>query len=421
MTTQPEGLTSRLLADDLAGPSFASRPPVISEPENVEQVAEAALGMEPDQVSLEAELPANVALLCVSRASFEGLPSFKLHFHYRSQVRAAALSQDLEEQRPPELVLAKIAEETNSGDSPWRDAYYDMMSWWAPKRKLVQWIRVLLSTAEEPRLIVWDNTDYEIPWELFYQKIQGAEGRWLGELIPVIRWITVHDGGKPWHYDAQEHRCVGGLLMLEEPEMAVRPDGFKRYEIEQRVQTMYELARRLDVPTHPFGLLVIRCHGVYSKDIRRYTLAGLSLNEYTEFPMQALSEAGALVFINACVAARPVIDVRHPGAASRSFAEIFLRHGAAGVIATVGNIDLQHSHDFAVRLLESSETEDLNVPEAIRSHRAYYAGKVRRPTGGLDKRTESDFKRFFSSFMYVYFGHPKTALRTVLMHEEGSQ
>jgi hypothetical protein len=321
-------------------------------------------------------------------------------------VRSAARDDDLAEQRPPALALGNL----DSEDATWQDKYHDVMSWWAAKHKLVTWMRDLLA-GEHSRLVVWDNTSHEIPWELFYHRPPGGEPKgWLGELIPVVRWTAVHDGTQAWHYSAQKRESVGGLLMYEASDMGVKPDGFAKYEIAPRSRTMLDLMSRIEQPALQFGLMVIRCHGKYSRDTRKFKLADLSLNAYTEFGMRALKKSGAVVLLNACVSGRPVVDERHPGTATRSFAELFLRYGAGGVIATTGDIDLNHSHDFAVRLLSNAENNPVNIAEALRAHRHHYAKQVRFQPGV--QRTEQQFKEFFASFMYVYFGHPDTILRT---------
>ncbi|TCO59851.1 CHAT domain-containing protein [Actinocrispum wychmicini] len=411
MSAEPESLRGYLTADQGTTPTGAVRP---SSPAIDDVVETEPTEFDPGDVKLTKALPANVAMLCVTGTSVDGQPSFVLNFHYRGGVRTAARPSDLADQRPPDLALATLAERTRGQGTPWQDAYWECMNWADTKHKLVTWIRDLLAAPDAPRLVVWDNTDYEIPWELYYHRPSGgAEGAgWLGELIPVIRWTAVHDGARAWQFSARKRECVGGLLMFEDPKMGVEPDGFARYELEARARTMRELMRRLDRPCQPFGLLVIRCHGEYSRDTRKFKLGGLPLNAYTEFTMHALQQSGALVLLNACVSGRPVVDERHPSTATRSFAEVFLRYGAGGVIATAGDVDLNHSHDFAVRLLSDANSRPVNVAEALREHRKHYANRVRYRPGAADNRTEQQFKDFFASFMYLYFGHPDTILRT---------
>jgi hypothetical protein len=409
MSTGPESMHGYLTADQGRPPAAEATPPPVRPAVDENVIETETTGFSPGDVQLSKSLPPNVAMLCVTGARWQGEPSFILHFHHRGRVFSAAGDNDQAVQRPPRLALADI---DDSGETPWQNAYEEVMSWWASKHRLVTWIRRLLSTADNPRLVVWDNTTHEIPWELFYHEPAddaGPDG-WLGELIPVVRWTAIHDGEKAWHYSTRKRECVGGVLMYEDRLMATDPDGYADHEIEPRAASMTDLMARIQVPGRQFGLLVIRCHGEFSRDLRRLKLGGLSLNAYTMFKMRALRQSGAVVLLNACASGRPVIDERHRGAATRSFAELFLRRGAAGVIATTGDIDLNHSHDFAIRLLDEASNGAVNVAEALRRHRRHYATLVAYQPGR--NPTEQQFKEFFASFMYVYFGHPDTILRT---------
>ncbi|NUU22026.1 MAG: hypothetical protein HOV68_11020, partial [Streptomycetaceae bacterium] len=318
------------------------------------------------------------------------------------------------EQRPHGVSIAEIvARATAAGsgrdageeDKPWRDAYYEVMNAWRQMDTLVEWMRELVGGGADAQLVVWDNTRFEVPWELFRHEDENA---WLGELISVIRWTTVHDGARSWTYSAPEHASTGGVLMYEDKELAVPADRFHRYEVVPRKTTMGQLIRQLNDETVDFGLVVVRCHGKYSNDPRKMKLGGMPLIEFADVRMAALRRNRAPVLLNACVSARPV------GVMPRSFAELFLRYGASAVIATVAEVGLNHSHEFAVRLLEKAEEGAVNIARALRDHRRAYAGPVRRDLGtDEDLRTEKDFELFFHGFMYVYFGHPGTTLRAI--------
>ncbi|MDT0343876.1 CHAT domain-containing protein [Streptomyces litchfieldiae] len=419
------GLRGYLEADSEGAASApAVRPPAAAPPEDAVPPPPAR-GFEPERAGLTASLPDDVALLCVTASRWEGEPRLTLNWHHRRSVRSASHERISLELPPSDLSLARLVREAGErrDGRAWRDAYYEVMNWWLPETRLMEWIRELLATPGGGRLVVWDNTAHDIAWELLYHQPSlndpDPTTGWLGELIPVIRWTSVHDGERYRRYSAEEWAGEGGLLMLEDETLdggrpADAPDSFTPYLVEPRARTVPELMSRLGEPGEPFGLLLIRCHGVYSPETRRFTLGGLSLNEYTDFSMAALRRFRAPVLLNACSSGRTVADARHPGAPVRGFAELFLRRGASAVIATVGDIDLNHSHDFAVRLLLETEAGQTNLAAVLHGHRRHYARLARRRPGEReDSRTEADFKLFFDSFLYVYFGHPDTSLVTV--------
>ncbi|WP_405542756.1 hypothetical protein OG478_13720 [Streptomyces phaeochromogenes] len=382
---------------------------------------------DPELATLSDVLPPHVALLCVTNSSSPDGPALSLNWHYKRTTESAP-----HESISPELPLSGLslavqmedADASRDEEHPWEDTYYDAMNWWLQQDALVTWVRELLTSSTQPRLVIWDNTAYDIPWELFYHQPQGRSDDephgWLGALVPVIRWTSVHDGERVWRFSAEEQRSEGGLLMLEDETLKADSDVYPRYLIEPPLRTMHELMHRLNEPGAPFGLLVIRCHGLYSNVLRRFTLGGLALNRYTDYSMTALRHFRTPVLLNACASGQTLRDTRSPGHPVRSFVELFLRRGASAVIAVTGDIDIDHSHDFATRLLWTTESGKANLASILQQHRKHYANKARRPPGARDTRTEEDFQRFFASFLYVYYGHPDTTLRVVCRAEEGA-
>ena len=409
---------------DLTLPVPAAPPVEASVPEGTATAIEQTY-FDPTQAELSAALPEDVALLCVTSSRSNNQPRLNLSWHYRRSVRVSPYENVSADMPLSDLSLSKLVEETAScqGGTPWRKAYFDAMSWWLSPDRLIEWVRELIAVQGECRLVIWDNTAYEIPWELFYCESAGdADDRtqgWLGELIPVIRWTSIHDGIRNWNYSAEERHCEGGLLMLEDEAFGEESDSIDIFLVEPPTRSIPDLMNRLEEASVPeFGLLLIRCRGIYSKDSREFTLGELSLNEYREFTMSALHTSRAPVLLNACSSGRTVTDSRRPGMPVRSFAELFLRRGASAVIAAVGEIDLNHSHDFARRLLFETTDDKTRLAEVLHNHRKHYARSVRRAR--TDSRSEADFRLFFDSFMYVYYGHPNTTLRTVPRDQRSS-
>ncbi|MER5466383.1 CHAT domain-containing protein [Streptomyces sp. NPDC002668] len=406
-------------------PEPAVRPTAPTIPEDVVPARPAA-GFDPERAGLADALPPEVALLCVtSSSSLPGQPALSLNWHHARSTQAAPHDPVSPKLPLTGLSLAALMKEVGAAEGqPWEDAYYDAMNWWLPQDPLVGWIRDLLATTRHPRLIIWDNTAHDIPWELFYHQSQGdaenqAQG-WLGELIPVIRWTSIHDGERTWRFSAEECASEGPLLMLEDMTLKEQEDIFKPYLIEDRFETMEALMHRLSEPATPFGLLMIRCHGEYSSASRSFKLGGLALNRYTDYSMAALRTFRPPVVLNACASGRTLQDERYPGKPVRSFAELFLRRGASAVIAVVGDVGLLHSHDFARRLLEMTAAKKTNLATVLQEHRQHYAKDARRPCGPEDPRTEGNFKLFFASFLYVYYGHPNATLRTTPRRDGGA-
>lgn len=407
---------SAVHADGGAAPQARTRPAGPDVPAGAVAAPEAeSLAAAP--APLAEELSSSVAMLCVKANARYGPRSFELHFHYKGEHRTAASDDDLDvQQAHADLSLGRLNGEVTEDE--WRRTYNWLMNWWGGLPKLHAWLGELLKD-EDPQLVVFDVTGYEIPWELCYhQPPPGRDGPrgWLGELIPVTRWTNLLYEPVSWRYGAVAQARTGGLMMMEAEDLREGVDTFTGFEVRSREHTMDKLLRSLsdENAQHPsFSLLMIRCHGEYAAG-NVLKLNGIALEQFFEYDMPALRDAQAIVLLNACITGRPIMDTDHRAGPTRSFAQTFLSKGARGVIATAGDIGVRHSHGFAVRLVQRAAHTDENLARLLLEHRRHYADSARRrPDDPVDNRTANTYKRFFWSFMYVYFGHPDTTLRLV--------
>ncbi|MGW7260260.1 hypothetical protein [Streptomyces sp. NPDC054834] len=419
MTPEPMNLRGRLQAD-LGRPALEQpeRPAVPrDEPDGVRRPAETAR-LDVQDAPLSEQLPAGTALLRVTSRPYAGKPNYRLDFHYQGTTVSANDDDDLQRRRPPDLGLPRLAE--LAVEIGWRDTYRRVKGWWKTEPTLIRWVD-WLERAENPKLVVWDQTAYEIPWELLYrQRIGGAAvmsaadgtGGWIGARLPVIRWTTVWNGIRAERYDPPRKDCRGGVLVYEDEEFRAEHDGVGRHEVLPRSRRMEELRPRLEDPYTAFGLLLLRCHGNYSKDPEKFLLGDASLAALSdEWQMPALFETGAAVLINSCVSARTAEDHRYNSAVPCTFAEVFLRWGAGAVVATLAEVSKADAHDFAARLLTQAAGGPVNLAEALTENRAYHARRAEEAVRyGDAARVGEEIQAFFAGFTYAYFGHPETTL-----------
>ncbi|TDE26839.1 CHAT domain-containing protein [Actinomadura sp. 6K520] len=411
-------MRGEMSADGGEPPEARTRPAVPAVP------SDAVPAPEPESLPagpapLDEELAPNVAMLSVKANARYGPRSFELHFHHRGEHHGATSDDDLDAQQAHEdLSLGRLNGAVD--DEEWRRTHDWMMNWWGGLRTLHSWLGDLLQD-ENAQLVVFDVTGYEIPWELcFHQPPPGRSGPrgWLGELIPVTRWTSLLYEQAGGRYGAVAQERTGGLMMMEAEDLREGLDAFAKYEVRDREPTVDKLLRSLsdeNAEHPPFSLLMIRCHGEYTAD--RLKLNGIALERLFEYDMSALRAAQAIVLLNACITGRTVMDSGHLGAPTRSFAQTFLTKGARGVIATGGDIGARHSHGFAVKLVQRAGKNPENLARFLHEHRRHYAKRVRFRPNEPDDRFPDAYKRFFWSFMYVYFGHPDTTLRLVRRDE----
>ena len=122
-------------------------------------------------------------------------------------------------------------------------------------------------------------------------------------------------------------------------------------------------------------------------------------------PLEAVR--GAIVFLNVCHSGRMFIEDRFvPSARLRGFPEMFLGHGAAGVIAATGWVNDDHAGKLAEWALQRlAAGEAVSVPELLREWR----DEVCRTTP--DKPSDDERVRLLTAFMYVYYGNPLAQVR----------
>jgi CHAT domain len=397
----------------------------------------------PDDADLSRGLAPNMAMMIVTPTTFENSPAFQLYFHYRGVAQSATTQAQLARQRQDlSISLAHLTVQGRQDPPPdhWRRTYGRVRNWWSGMSPLSRWMGDLVDAGDDSALIIWDETDYEIPWELFYRDPRtyagtclGREG-WLGALIPVIRWTSAPSTAPPWQYTAVARQCDGPLLIAEGVTTGhAEADPFDGLPVLARFSGLLDMLVDLgkdDLGT--FGLAIVHGHGDYATNAGEFTLDGVPLNELDEYPMGALTKCGALVLLNVCASGRPSASNRP---VPHSFVEVFLRSGAGGVIATSADVDLNQRHDFVIRFVNGALGADLSIAEALRSLRAGQADKARKILAkriladqerrkpltkrtmtdetleALDKQIENVYKWFFAEFAYLYYGHVSTRLR----------
>ncbi|MEV0567777.1 CHAT domain-containing protein [Dactylosporangium sp. NPDC050588] len=353
-------------------------------------------------------LPERTKLLVVSAASDGGRELFRVDLLCPGEPRAQS-DADVRIQGRPDFSMADILRQGR-----WRASYLRLRSWWNDKHHLNLWLDELIAGEDDgagpARLIVWDFTDYAIPWELYYSQ---EHDDWLGARVEVVRWTSIHDPLRVARYTAKAGHCTGTVLAVEGDDIVATnavqlADALAMYGAVP-MPTVQQLLARLDDDALRFALILVRCHGLFDED-GNYQLGGMTRDECDEYRMPALRQSNAVVLLNACDSATAERTGRHAYRATSSFAELFLRRGAFSVVATVGPVAFDHSHEFAARLLEVPD-EDQRLGTVLLEHRRHAAdGALRRP-GEPDLREEHDFEYFFQSFAYVHFGHPDTVLR----------
>ncbi|GIF44155.1 CHAT domain-containing protein [Actinoplanes xinjiangensis] len=359
---------------------------------------------------LSERLPEDVALLKVIAVDdVPGRYRFRLEGYFRGRVWSTDESDESAHLRPGLTIDGAL----EAGDDTALDAaveYYEfIMAWSSTKHALREWLTRLHRTVGAfHRLIIWDDTDTGIPWELLRLTF-GDEHLWLGADFEVTRWTTIHDTGRHHQFSARDEqvRSGGEILCYEDRDLVSRAGlSISSVAACSSRETLVALLRDLDLEERRFGLVYVRAHGEYGADLRSAKLGGISLSRFETLRLRAMRASGSVVMLNACNSARPVFDPAMGDRANRNFAEVFLRRHARAVLATMGEVPTGSSAALARRMIVLARSGGVRIPEFLRQHRAGSARGLPADTLTLDAEQREAIRDFLYASRYVYFGHP---------------
>jgi len=369
--------------------------------------------LDPVEVDPRAGLPVGTALLRVTRDRADGEEVFALSGS--CCCHQLAYTAPRRHGRPGKLRLGDLISMEAGGESP-ANTLVRMRNWSNTKEELIRWIGALRCThADDLRLVVWDDTDFEIPWELLWipavPETAAGEG-WLGSTVTMTRWTTIRSVYPVGNGLSASGQCVGGVLAyVGNAQMSGDLDVLKQFG-PQVPASLRDLLLVLEQPGARVALVYVACHGEHGSSGFRFKLDGVSLGEIGARSFQRIAESGALVFINACHSARLIDDPEYNDDTLRGFAEAFLRSGASGFVGTSGAVGEDSAREIVRGLLERLHREP-DVPVAV-ALRDYRRGKSVAYVPPADDTAEARrLLSFFHTFMYVYFGNPSTTLQLV--------
>jgi CHAT domain len=397
----------------------AARPPDEPVPEVDAFAADVELtGLQATWQDLREKLPEKVALLkVIPHKRHDGADCFQLEMYSHRRFHTAKDRAALERQGRPGLVLAeKLVRDVDPATAV--DCYDELLDWSNTKPELTSWLTELRKDiGDDLRLIVWDDTDFGISWELFWHDMDESPA-WLGTVAEIVRWVTVRTPGRDRQFSAHKCDTAGGSILYYEDSALVQtanhsirdstgPDSY----IDG--MTMKGLLSKLEDEANAdrYGLVYIRGHGKHSNLRKEATLADVSLLKISGLQLRALRGSRALVFLNACNSARQVPDSGPGDSTNRNFAEVFLRRHATGVVATLAEVGAAYSASLPRKLVIQARAGGVRIPEFLRTERAKEAQGLPKNTLGLSADEQQKIISFLRVSMFAYFGHPETVFK----------
>ncbi|MFE9093704.1 CHAT domain-containing protein [Streptomyces sp. NPDC007264] len=396
------------------------RPAARREPSAVGQLRrsnEPPSGLGGSEARPVARLDEGCAVLRVTRAeSGDGQGAYTLHGWCGDLALACPAG-------PTRLVAPAVSLGNVSGDGEYPSEILRAIQLWSGNQpELARWInRIRVRHGTALRLVVWDDTGYELPWELFWTPAdpgRGLEGGPLGARTVLVRWTTVHDVGQDLPRERGE--CHGRVLSYLHQDMADDGRVFARYAHQSHGE-MTPFFSALDSPADHTGLVYMGCHGTYGPAVPRLSLGDRTWAEFNGQSMRVLDADRSLVCLNACHSGRFVSNRAQGEYALRGFAELFLRKGAGGCIVTAGKVGDHEARKLVRRLVHEVATHPRQpVAETLRAFRARAVDDfgpltaiptTRNDDGQVDRVGQKRVLRLLYAFMFHYYGHPLTTLR----------
>jgi hypothetical protein len=356
-------------------------------------------------------LPEGMALLTVVPVRQEdGMPGFRL----RGVCCCDGVKELGEIYGRPDLELGSLV--STKGELP-ADVLSTMQTWSRPKAQLIRWLdRRRAAHGDEFQLVIWDDTGYRIPWELFWLDSGPASGRpdgWLGGLLTVTRWLSIRAA---WQDVVRDYRslytCTGSVAAYVDAQMEHDQSLLASYQVEHS-GSMYELTKALTAGTGALALVYVACHAEFGDQVTECALGQLPLVHVDPMRFARLMPSAAVVFLNACHSGSLGYDTkRFNDRVLRGFSEVFLRSGAAGVLATNGSVGDSLAFEMARDLLQHlRDNPGQPVAEAVRELRAQAARLTPADLAAVSgAEANKELLPLLYRFMYVYYGSPRTVI-----------
>jgi len=281
-------------------------------------------------------------------------------------------------------------------------------------RRVLARLRECAARHKDPWLCIDELKSTGIVWELLPIEVDEPP---LGVLFNVWRRETLLIGADPLEACDWVRRSVSGAILSY-----CAPDVRSEWSPHHHVLAPSDFASlraALRDGGHSAALIYLYCHCHQGKSTMRTILGEYGVAEQVVdasyllgLKCKLLTESQPVVFLNACgSASRSADDAYLPGTHT-SFASLFLKRGAVGVIATLVPVQTRLAARLGERIIalahERAEGRRLrSVPEILRvlRHEIY---ETYKDVDLVDDPDAAD--HYCHAFLYIYLGAPRAHL-----------
>jgi hypothetical protein len=288
-------------------------------------------------------------------------------------------------------------------------------------QELNRWV-LRLATSEDVILMIHDQSDDEIPWEM----LSPDQKNHLGSLLEVSRWL---DRGGPAFSNGLMEDITEGQLIYYLPSQPTEGEPGSEGEIPsglagEHLGKASDLLFRLSQDLSNIGMVYLACHGKYvyptSGETPYQELYGLDsandlVNDLDLYMLDRRDERVPIFFVNACDSAR----LRIFRNALYGLPDIFLGRVACGYIGTLGPVSDSMASKIGYDILQRLLLPGGGRPSAIlRDLRREALAASKGGSLFLPGESDTPALRLLSTLMYVYYGNqPRRLLLRPLVRE----
>lgn len=295
--------------------------------------------------------------------------------------------------------------------------------------ELTKWLGLLSDFHKEDLcLVIIDDTDAEIPWEMISLK-----AGYIGSEVEVVRWTDISKYGDDLRLSPQTtvvNGCTLSFLHGNSEDLMHEEKNALNNLNASCLNSAEEVLDRFRGGLSGVGLLYIACHGEFVRGSRKKIKIELSGTESVgtgaDEPQIPISvehlhvldrkEGGLpIVFVNACHSGRLLHD--KTGGRYYGFPRIFLSKVAHAYVGTLGEVGVPFAAKIGAFVLRqlSNSASGVRLSKILKELRLQAA----REFGEASLHDINNYEKFVDTFMYVYYGNPLTHLMLQSKPTEG--
>lgn len=282
---------------------------------------------------------------------------------------------------------------------------------------VISWINQLFQKYNKDlHLVIVDHTNFEIPWEM----LELEHGTYLGALVKVSRWSTIHNYSEEKHLRFDAERSEGSIISYVASDLGDEAIRMERKTLSNfhsiDTDNLQHFQKIISEPFENIGVAYLACHGIFSyrKEHRRVIAeridsgllsipGGVQIRSIDLENIPNVISGRPIFIVNACHSAR-IFCVGGEDEEKRFYGlpSVLLARIARAYIGTTGPVGTKYAAKIIEFIFEQIK-DNIQLAEVLQKLRE---SAVSRLQNGSALSRKDDLLFLIYSFMYIYYGNP---------------